>query len=200
MSNPEISRRCPSCGASIREIAHFCPQCGKELPKRDKTQTGSSLFAAELTTSKNTEPLDSPEAESEPTTSNPVREPKPPSMSDTIAIERPPESPSTSTDTIAIEPKPPSMSDTIAIERPQPTAKTDPNPRVRGAVGAGLQRASTIARGVEGNVIHRVQKAREISSVVIDEAGYDPSLRFVLVAAALFVLFLLIVLLNKVIT
>jgi hypothetical protein len=189
MSNPEISRRCSSCGASIREIAHFCPQCGKELPKRDATETHSPLFAAELTTSKNTEPLDSPEASAEQTTSEatPVQ-PKRPSMSDTIAIEHPPKSPSTST------------SDTIAIERPQPTAKTNANPRVRGAVGAGLQRAGTIARGVEGNVIHRVQKAREISSVVIDEAGYDPSLRFVLVAAALFVLFLLIVLLNKVIT
>jgi hypothetical protein len=41
---------------------------------------------------------------------------------------------------------------------------------------------------------------REISGVVIDEAGYDPSLRFVLVAVVLFVLFLIIVLLNKFIT
>jgi hypothetical protein len=38
-----------------------------------------------------------------------------------------------------------------------------------------------------------------MSSVVLDEAGYDPSLRFVLVAAALFLLFLLIMVLNKVI-
>jgi hypothetical protein len=36
--------------------------------------------------------------------------------------------------------------------------------------------------------------------VVLDEAGYDPSLRFVLVAAGLFVLFVIIVVLNKVIT
>ena len=70
----------------------------------------------------------------------------------------------------------------------------------RGAVGAKIQRATTIARDVEGDVIHRVQKVRQISSVVIDEAGYDPSLRFVLVAAVLFVLFLIIVLLNKLIS
>ncbi len=57
-----------------------------------------------------------------------------------------------------------------------------------------------IARDAEGNVIHRVQKVREISSVVIDEAGYDPSLRFVLVAAVLFFVFLVIVLLNKLIS
>ena len=57
--------------------------------------------------------------------------------------------------------------------------------------------ATTLARDVEGDVLHRVQKVRQISGVVLDEAGYDPSLRFVLVAAVLFVLFLVIVLLNK---
>jgi hypothetical protein len=69
-----------------------------------------------------------------------------------------------------------------------------------GAVGAKFQRASTLARDVEGDVVQRVKKVREISSVVLDEAGYDPSLRFVLVAAILFILFLVIVVLNKFIT
>ena len=69
-----------------------------------------------------------------------------------------------------------------------------------GAVGAKIQRATTLARDVEGDVMHRARKVREISSVVLDEAGYDPSLRFVLVAVVLFVLFLIIVLLNKFIT
>ena len=46
-------------------------------------------------------------------------------------------------------------------------------------------------------MVQRGQKLREMSSVVLDEASYDPSLRFVLVAAALFILFLVIVLLNK---
>jgi hypothetical protein len=68
-----------------------------------------------------------------------------------------------------------------------------------GKVRDKIQRATTLARGVEGDVIHRVQKVRQISSVVLDEAGYDPSLRFVLVAAALFLLFLLVLVLNKMI-
>ena len=42
--------------------------------------------------------------------------------------------------------------------------------------------------------------AEGTGSLVIDEAAYDPSLRFVLVAAVAFVLFLVIVLLNKLIT
>jgi hypothetical protein len=78
--------------------------------------------------------------------------------------------------------------------RPQKIAAGNPTvAKVRGQI----QRATTLARDVEGDVMHRVQKVREISTVVLDEAGYDPSLRFVLVAAALFLLFLIIVLLNK---
>ena len=91
------------------------------------------------------------------------------------------------------------MSDTVAIERSEETPKAPTSAGVRGVVGAQLQRATTLARDVEGDVIHRVQKVREISSVVLDEAGDDPGLRFVLVAAIFFVLFLVIVLLNKLI-
>jgi len=61
-----------------------------------------------------------------------------------------------------------------------------------------LHRASTAARGaIEGNV-KRVEKIRQVSSVVFEEASYDPSLRFVLVALALFVLFAVLLLLSKV--
>jgi hypothetical protein len=68
-----------------------------------------------------------------------------------------------------------------------------------GKVRDKIQRATTLARDVEGDVIHRVQKVRQMSSVVLDEAGYDPSLRFVLVAAAMFLLYLVDLLLNKLI-
>jgi uncharacterized Zn finger protein (UPF0148 family) len=50
-----------------------------------------------------------------------------------------------------------------------------------------------------GNVRERVEKIRHVSSVVIDQAAYDPSLRFILVAAVLFVLFLVLLILSKVI-
>ncbi|MEP6741410.1 MAG: zinc ribbon domain-containing protein [bacterium] len=69
-----------------------------------------------------------------------------------------------------------------------------------GKMGAGIQKATHVARDVEGNVARRVQKLRDVSSVVIDEASYDASLRFVLVAVALFILFLVMLLLSKVIT
>lgn len=209
MSDPEIARRCPACGASIREIALFCPQCGDALPKRDEAEP-SSLFAAELTTTKNTAPLEDADGPMPTSMSDTIAIERPESLSDTVAIERPqqptPQPPTPQQPT----PQQPRMSDTIAIARPK---KSQPRvsqksaappqadaPRVRAAVGTKLQRAGSIARGVEGDVKHRVQKVRKMSSVVIDEAGYDPSLRFVLVAAGLFVLFVIIMLLNRFIT
>jgi len=54
------------------------------------------------------------------------------------------------------------------------------------------------ARHHEG-VKARVEKLRHVSSVVIDQAAYDPSLRFLLVAAAFFILFLVLLILSKVI-
>jgi hypothetical protein len=45
----------------------------------------------------------------------------------------------------------------------------------------------------------RVEKLRHVSSVVIDQAAYDPSLRFLLVAAAMFLLFLVLLIMSKVI-
>jgi hypothetical protein len=174
MTEPEIARRCPTCGASIRDLAFFCPQCGNALPPKSG-QPQTHIAEAAETTSKDTAPLDGSEVQS------PQQ-----SMSDTIAIEKP-EAPA------GVRP----LSDTVAIENLEETPKAPGSPRARGAVGAGIQRATTLARDVEGDMIHRVQKVRKISSVVMDEAGYDPSLRFVLVAAIVFVLFLVIVLLNK---
>jgi len=49
--------------------------------------------------------------------------------------------------------------------------------------------------GVRG----RVEKLRHVSSVVIDQAAYDPSLRFLLVAAAMFLLFLVLLIMSKII-
>lgn len=163
MPDPQISRRCPACGASIREAALFCPQCGDALQKRDGPNT-APLTEAESAT--------------------------PQSLSDTIAIERP----ESLHDTIAIERPQRSQSDTGAAEKAKHAA-----PRGR-AGGTKLQRAGSIAREVEGDMKHRVQKVRQLSSVVIDEAGYDPSLRFVLVAAGLFLLFIILMVLNKFIT
>jgi len=112
MAEPEIARRCTSCGVSVREQAMFCPQCG-----------------------------------------NPIQQ----AAATTVV---------TANETI-IDPAP-------VPTQPPPIRQSD---------------------GVKG----RVEKLRHVSSVVIDQAAYDPSIRFLLVAAAFFILFLVLLILSKVI-
>jgi hypothetical protein len=167
MSEPEIARRCSSCGASIRDAPSFCPECGQKLARENSENEKPSYSAV-------TAPLvDIPEAKQPARADGPAPEPQP--------VEKP----------LETKPKRDNASE------PQ---KTPAGQASVGKVRGGIQRATTLARGVEGDVIHRVQRVRKISGVVLDEAGYDPSLRFLLVACALFVVFLIIVLLNKFIT
>jgi hypothetical protein len=52
---------------------------------------------------------------------------------------------------------------------------------------------------VQDDGLNRVETFRQLSSAVIDEATYDPSLRFLLIAAVLFVLFLFLLVLSELI-
>jgi zinc-ribbon domain len=195
MPEPQIARRCPTCGASIREVAHFCPQCGNELPPRSEHADTDEAAAPHEGLQKDTSPLDESDIATPADFSDTIAIPRPesakpaPSMSDTIAIERPPR-----------EPEALASSETVAIDRSNKPATGATAARPRGKVSAQIHRATSVARVVEGDVVQRVNKVRKISGVVMDEAAYDPSLRFVLVAVVVFGLFLLIVLLNKLIS
>lgn len=183
--NPEILRRCASCGASIRERdALFCPECGKPLPAVAGVSEKSGL---------------SPIAETERTTSGDG------SGASSRADARQPASslkePIASSGT---QPQP--SQSTVAVDRSLPqTERPDARTNVSGpsrpriaATRETLHRASAVARGVIEDEVKRVEKIRQVSSVVIEEASYDPSLRFVLVALGLFVVFLVLLVLSKV--
>jgi hypothetical protein len=62
-----------------------------------------------------------------------------------------------------------------------------------------LHRAAAGAREAFEDGAQRVERLRKISSVVIDQASYDPSLRFILVAAGFFLLFVAILIISKLI-
>ncbi|HEU4509814.1 MAG TPA: zinc-ribbon domain-containing protein [Pyrinomonadaceae bacterium] len=79
----------------------------------------------------------------------------------------------------------PDIHDTIAEPAPAP---------VVAPVVAPTEPLRHEGEGVRG----RVEKLRKVSSVVIDQAAYDPSLRFLLVAAVLFVMFIVLLILSKV--
>lgn len=99
-----------------------------------------------------------------------------------------------------------SLSDTIVDTAPAETAGPDlsatqplsavtpPTVETTPAV-----KSQAVHKPAEHGVRGRVDQIRKVSSVVIDQAAYDPSLRFVLVAALFFILFLVLLILSKVI-
>jgi hypothetical protein len=147
--DPEIDRRCTSCGATVRSRALFCPQCGHAIPHADPT--------TDVVDGGQTVPIPS-EAHWDPAETRPL-------MSLDLSETQPLVAVPTSTPQVAPSPQPIS---------PQPT-------------GVARER-----------VLGRVNKIRKVSSVVIDQAAYDPSLRFLLVAAVLFFLFLFLLIMSKV--
>src|SRR5262249_46963068 len=95
------------------------------------------------------------------------------------------------------EPEPVEASPTAATQTLNPAPQTVSQPAPTQAVHPGPHPSGLT--GVADNVRDRVEKIRHVSSVVIDQAAYDPSLRFLLVAAFLFVLFLVLLIFSKVI-
>ena len=149
MTSPEISPRCSSCGAAIRESgALFCPECGQPL-----AQTETKL------------PL--PESDQAAVTE--------------AAMEKPASEPESAT--------PPAKTDDPAAAHQH---------RIGDKTRERLHRASEVARGVIEEPAKRVEKIRHASTHVIEEASYDPSLRFVLVALGLFIVFVVLLVLSKV--
>lgn len=168
---PEISHRCPSCGASVRDReALFCPECGKPLSAKPKTKEAG----------------DSPDPSMKPETGEIVEVSRASSVNKAPAINDPTE---------------PASAPAAAVNT-QDDASAQPAHRRGEKTRERLHRASEVARGVGRGVIEepakRVEKIRHASTVVIEEASYDPSLRFVIVALGLFVVFVVLLVLSKV--
>lgn len=166
---PEISHRCPSCGASVRDRgALFCPECGKPLSGKPKAGEASE------SPDSSTKPEAGEIVEVSPASS--VNEPPAPARTESIEA--------AATSSAATD-----MKDDSSVP---PTHRRGEKTRER------LHRASEVARGVIEEPAKRVEKIRQASTVVIEEASYDPSLRFVLVALGLFVVFVVLLVLSKV--
>ncbi len=191
---PEISHRCAACGVTIRDRAMFCPQCGKPVEKKSSAEsTQSDTIALDADKAK-TMALD-------------------PGRGKTMALD------ADISKTMALDDDPAKTmllgSQTIA-ESASKTVMADPNQTIAETAdadreasqqgqpknptdsGTAVQRTATPARAaLSQNVMPRVEKLRKASTVVIDEAAYDPSLRFILIAALLFLMFVVIMVLSK---
>jgi hypothetical protein len=81
---------------------------------------------------------------------------------------------------------------TVAADDSPPESQTAPTQALHPSP------APAARHGVAENVRDRVENILHVSSAVIDQAAYDPSLRFLLIAAVLFVLFIVLVIISKV--
>jgi hypothetical protein len=191
---PEISHRCKSCGASIREpAAMFCPECGQAVTRPPT----DSQHPKEEETSKPSVTEDEAAAsramllESANAATNIFNAADKPSA---VALL---ETPNVSTETqpaTAVEPAKPEAGDQAINSSVAAVLKHRTYDKAR----EGLHRASTATREALADNVKRVEKIRHVSTVMFEEASYDPSLRFVLVAVGLFVVFLVLLLLSKV--
>jgi hypothetical protein len=173
MNDPEIARRCVSCGASIRDRALFCPQCGNPVGDETKNlnESADNFTEALLNTPQNQT------VELNRTLAEPTGELERP-VEPTVELDR-------------------TVAESFAATKPLVTRPVSERPAAQPS--RRLQRAAAAKEAFEGDVIQRVDQIRKISSVVIDQASYDPSLRFILVAAGLFLLFLTILIISKLI-
>ena len=159
---PEISHRCPACGASIRGLGEgilFCPECGKPLAAPPTDEKIDAQGSSAVSTGDSS------------VVSSAAR-----GTGDRVE-------PST-----AAAPPPDKGSSRLHDERASKRERTRET----------LQRASKATRGAIEDNVKRVEKIHHVSTAVLEEATYDPSLRFVLVALGLFVLFIILLVLSKV--
>jgi hypothetical protein len=248
---PEIARRCQTCGAAVRGTARFCPQCGQTmaderdadaaaLPAQpwaksalvDQAEHVANSLSGRLAAREveATAPADAVEdvlsldagpvatarvEESFATTHDqepvaPGRAEGPVARVSEPAIENTPtadDGAHASVETLRADERgaqPVSTQDARDDSGPITEGARAESARVAGEESAGdgrgagrvRRRAAAAGAGLGGSVRPRVEKLRDASVVVFDEAAEDPGMRFVVIAALLFVVALLILLFS----
>jgi len=192
MFEPEIDRRCMSCGASVRKQAAFCPQCGQMLDQPNEEPDESDQTEAEVIEAQATHlSTDDGDHDNQEQVNDSSTIQEAVAATEPLIVQRP-EGDGT---------EPSVTADEASGYKTQPlfANRTLANASVASLAESKLKRSSTdAATKSDQRVLTRVDRIRKVSSVMIDQAAYDPSLRFLLVAGALFVLFVILMILSKV--
>ncbi|MDT7809467.1 MAG: hypothetical protein QOJ70_3280 [Acidobacteriota bacterium] len=200
MSLPEISRRCRSCGGAVRAGARFCPQCGKLMdvePDADAPSVSTDAARAESEAAERIEPEASAPVET-PATLEPEarREWTPPTKEFSAFVE------SLGDGTPRVDSE--AHAEAASAPAPEPLSPVSEAPSVAadavvaaddGAAAAAERARGRVARVREGTRA-RVGKMKDEALVVLEETPDDSGLRFVVAAAALFLIFLLVLFLS----
>jgi hypothetical protein len=194
---PEIARRCKVCGAAVRNHAEFCPQCGASI-NTEASHPFSTEDASKVQLNQTMEGVEpeSPMPAVTPSDTAPVSDLA--ATSEAVAVsedgvvapveEIVPTSPVMITDE-RVDGDGAAVESVVAASATPTTTATAPTRRHRVKVAA--------LDAVEGKIAPRVEKLRHASTIVLDEAADDPGLRFVLIAALLIILSLILVLLSQ---
>jgi hypothetical protein len=172
MSLPEISRRCLSCGAAVRAGSRFCQQCGKSLD-------AESVAAPEEREAARAEEWTPPTKEFAAFVQSP----------DVVEAQSSPAAPMPVADVdagVEAEPLAPVVS---ATESGEESAQASEE---AGRAGDLRGRVARVREGTRA----RVGRMRDEAIVVLEETPDDSGLRFVLAAAALFVVFVVLLFLS----
>ena len=250
---PEIARRCQTCGAAVRGTARFCPQCG-QLMAEEGGGASAQKARAQPTPRTKSALVDQAERVANSLSGRlaprePVAEARADADGDVLSLGDEPAA-NTGVDEIANVAGPAPLAGADHVAEPVAAARADEAgaggpvaesaratvdgaradagrsvARERGAPpvepqdapaepaplagdaraesaddarGAGRVRRATAAAGagLGESVRPRVGKLREASVVVFAEAAEDPGMRFVVIAALLFVVALLILLFS----
>ena len=170
---PEISRRCLSCGAAVRAGSRFCQQCGKAL----EAESESRVF----------EEPPAPQAEEwTPPTKEFAAFVQPPDVVEAQAV--PAEQVPVIASDVGVEAEPLAP----VVDAPESREEAAPAPEEAGRADDLRGRVARVREGTRA----RVGRMREEASVVLEETPDDSGLHFVLAAAALFVVFLVLLFLS----
>ena len=195
---PEISRRCVSCGAAVRAGARFCPQCGNGMSEGEAVRADASSDSVAAASVREPE---LPRASS-PATRDLNVEPEGESQAPArvVAEERealrevPKTDESASPYAQAASPNAQVMTPNAQDASPQQVQFDDAAASEDAAVSEEkLGRVARVREGTRARVENtraRVERVRDDALVALEDAPDDSGLRFVAVAAVLFVLFM----------
>jgi hypothetical protein len=205
---PEISHRCVSCGAALREPAMFCPECGKPLAVAAETSPAAAPDSIAETPGPNG-PDPSTTTDEQVESAPPVTEAAVVPAEDAAVNSEGPRG--SLTESAGNAPGPArEMSHEFEESEPDPKSNelekddsdVESKAGARGKTRERLHRAgsaaSSVARHALDDNVKRVEKIHHVSTAMFEEATYDPSLRFVLVALGLFLVFVILLVLSKV--
>ena len=194
MFEPEIDRRCMSCGASVRKQAAFCPQCGQMLDQPnlepdESDQTEAEVIEAQEPTQLATDDGDD-DNEQQVNDSSIIQGVA--ASTEPLIVRRPEGSGDGSEPSVTVDEAP------SAYETQPLFANPTLSNAAAGLADSNFKRSSDASTKSDQRLLTRVDRIRKVSSVMIDQAAYDPSLRFLLVAGVLFLLFVILMILSKV--